>query len=154
PPERNSTPSARRVVFATLGSWGDVLPYLAIALGLRERGHQVILATSACYREKVHALGVGFRAMRPDSDWVADPALMRRRSHPGLGLIRVAREWLLPALRQTYEDTAAAVEGADLLVSHPLAAYAARLVAEKKRVPWVSTMLVPVGFFSVHDTLA
>ena len=45
---------------------------------------------------------------------------------------------------------AAAVEGADLLVSNPLA-YAARLVAEKKRVPWVSTMLVPVGFFSAYD---
>jgi len=147
-------PGGRRVVFATLGSWGDVLPYLAIALGLRDRGHQVILATSACYREKVEALGVGFRAVRPDSDWVADPALMRRRSHPGLGLIRVAREWLLPALQESYEDTAVAVEGADLLVSHPLAAFSARLVAEKKRVPWVSTMLVPVGFFSAYDETA
>jgi UDP:flavonoid glycosyltransferase YjiC (YdhE family) len=135
----------------TLGSWGDVLPYLAIALGLRERGHQAIVATSVCYREKVEPLGVGFRSARPDSDWVADPALMRRRSHPGLGLIRVAREWLLPALRETYEDTAAAAEEADLLVSHPLAAYAARLVAEKTRIPWASTMLVPLGFFSAYD---
>ncbi len=151
PPEFNATPDGRRVVLVTLGSWGDVLPYLAIALGLRERGHQVVLATSACYRAKVEALGVGYRSVRPDSDWVADPARMRRRSHPGLGLIRVAREWLLPALPETYEDTAAAAEGADVLVSHPLAAYAARLVAEKKRVPWVSTMLVPLGFFSVYD---
>jgi rhamnosyltransferase subunit B len=150
PAERNATPGGRRVVLGTLGSWGDVLPYLAIALGLRERGHQVILATSACYRERVEAHGVGFRAVRPDSDWVADPALMRRRSHPGLGLIRVATEWLLPALPETYEDTAAAAEGADLLVSHPLA-YAARLVAEKTGVAWVSTMLVPLGFFSVRD---
>jgi UDP:flavonoid glycosyltransferase YjiC (YdhE family) len=111
----------------------------------------VIVATSACHREKVEALGLAFRNMRPDSDWVADPALMRRRSHPGLGLIRVAREWVLPALPETYEDIACAAEGADLLVSHPLAAYAARLVAEKKRVFWISTMLVPLGFFSVHD---
>jgi UDP:flavonoid glycosyltransferase YjiC (YdhE family) len=138
-------------VLVALGSWGDVLPYLEIALGLRDRGHQAILATSACYRERVEALGVGFRRVRPDSDWVANPTLMRRRSHSGLGLIRVATEWLLPALRETYHDTAAAVEGRDLLVSHPLAAYAARLVAEKRRVPWVSTMLVPLGFFSVHD---
>lgn len=151
PAELNATLSGRQVVLVTLGSWGDVLPYLAIALGLRERGHPVILATSACYREKVNALGVGFRSVRPDSDWIADPALMRRRSHPGLGLIRVAREWLLPALPETYEDTAAAGDGADLLVSHPLAAYAVRLVAEKKRIPWVSTMLVPVGFFSAYD---
>jgi len=145
--------SGRRVVFATLGSWGDVLPYLAIALGLRNRGHRVILTTGECYRERIEALGVEFRAVRPDSDWVADPALMRRRSHPTLGLIRVAREWLLPALRDTYEDTAAACESADLLVSHPLA-YAARLVAEKMGVRWVSTMLVPLGFFSAYDTLA
>src|SRR5262249_17656938 len=123
-------PGGRRVVLATLGSWGDVLPYLAIPLGLQERGHQVILATSACYREKVEALGINFRLVRPDSDWVTNPALMRRRSHPGLGLIRVAREWLLPALPESYQDTVAAVEGADLLVSHPLAAYFARLVAE------------------------
>jgi UDP:flavonoid glycosyltransferase YjiC (YdhE family) len=146
--------SGQRVVLVALGSWSDVLPYLAIALGLRERGYQVILATSACHRAKVEALGVSYRSVRPDSDWVADPALMRRRSHPGLGLIRVARDWLLPALRETYEDTAAAVEGADLLVSHPLAAYAARLVAEKRRVSWVSTMLVPLGFFSAYDDTA
>ena len=48
-------------------------------------------------------------------------------------MIRVGREWLLPALRDSYQDTAAAADGADLLVSHPLAAYAARLVAEKTR---------------------
>ena len=100
PPEFNATPGGRRVVLVTLGSWGDVLPYLAIALGLQERGHQVILATSACYRERVEALGLSFRSVRPDSDWVADPALMRRRSHPGLGLIRVAPNGCCPPWRK------------------------------------------------------
>ena len=147
----NAKTGGRRVVLTTVGSWGDVLPYVAIALGLRDRGHSAIVATSACYREKVEALGVGFHAVRPDSDWVADAELMRRRSHRGLGLIRIAREWLLPALRESYDDMTAAVAGADVLVSHPLAAYAARLVAEKTGVPWVSTMLVPVGFFSAYD---
>jgi UDP:flavonoid glycosyltransferase YjiC (YdhE family) len=128
-----------------------VLPYLAIALGLQERGHRATLATCACYRKKVEGLGVEFRSLRPDSDWIDDPSVVRRRSHPSLGLIRIAREWLLPALAETFEDTAAAAEGADLLVSHPLAAYAARLVAEAKGVPWVSTMLVPLGFFSAYD---
>jgi UDP:flavonoid glycosyltransferase YjiC (YdhE family) len=151
PSELSAQPGGRRVVLVTFGSWGDVLPYLAIGLGLQERGHQVIVATCACYREKVEALGVDYRCVRPDADWVADPALMRRRMHPTLGLIRVAREWVLPALPETYADTAAAAVGADVLVSHPLAAYAARLVAENLRVPWVSTMLVPLGFFSVHD---
>jgi UDP:flavonoid glycosyltransferase YjiC (YdhE family) len=141
----------RRIVLAAFGSWGDVLPYTAIALGLKERGHQAILATSACYREKVEGLGIAFRTLRPDSDWVSNPQLMRRRSSLGLGLIRVATEWVLPPLRESYEDIAAAVDGADLLVSHPLVAWAARLVAEKNGVGWVSTMLVPLGFFSAYD---
>jgi UDP:flavonoid glycosyltransferase YjiC (YdhE family) len=65
------------------------------------------------------------------------------------GLIRVGRELLLPALRATYEDTLAAAEGADLLVSQvPLAA---RLVAEKTGVAWASTTHIPLFFFSAHD---
>ena len=44
PPELSETPGGRRIVLVTVGSWGDVLPYLAIALGLRERGHRAILA--------------------------------------------------------------------------------------------------------------
>jgi UDP:flavonoid glycosyltransferase YjiC (YdhE family) len=151
PPALNEKPRRRRVVLVALGSTGDILPYVAIALGLRDRGHRVVIATSFCHRDKVDGHGLDFHCVRPDSDWVTNPAMMRRRSHPRLGLIRVAREWVLPALADTYEDTADAAGEADLLVSHPLAAFAVRLVAEKMRVPWVSTMLVPLGFFSAYD---
>ncbi len=140
----------RRVVVTTLGSLGDLHPYLAIAMGLRTRGHEAIVATSKCYRERVEGLGLGFRAMRPDSDWVADPGAMRRFTDPRWGLVRIGTEWILPALRESYDDISAAADGADLVVSHPLV-YAARLVAEKTGVAWASTMPVPLGFFSAHE---
>ena len=57
----------RRVVLTTVGSLGDLHPYIAIALGMKARGHEAVVATSACYRQKVEALGLGFRALRPDS---------------------------------------------------------------------------------------
>jgi UDP:flavonoid glycosyltransferase YjiC (YdhE family) len=120
--------SRGRIVVTTFGSLGDLHPYLAIALGLRARGHDVVVATGNCYRNKIEALGLGFAPVRPDSDWVADPEMMRRYSHPRWGLIRVA-QWQLRSLREAYEDTLAAAEGADLLVGN-LAAYATRLVAE------------------------
>jgi UDP:flavonoid glycosyltransferase YjiC (YdhE family) len=53
-------------------------------------------------------------------------------------------------IRQSYEDTLVAAEDADLLVSHVLT-YATRLVAEKKGIPWASSMLAPIGFFSAYD---
>ena len=50
------------------------------------------------------------------------------------GTERVLRNWILPVLRESYEDTLAAAEGADLLVAHPIT-FATRLVAEKTGHP-------------------
>jgi rhamnosyltransferase subunit B len=63
-----ASPSGRRIVLTTVGSLGDLHPYVAIALGLQARGREAILATGACYRRKIEALGIGFRAVRPDCD--------------------------------------------------------------------------------------
>jgi rhamnosyltransferase subunit B len=56
-----------RILFHTVGSLGDLHPYLAIALGLQARGHEAVIATSACYRQKIETLGLGFHTVRPDS---------------------------------------------------------------------------------------
>jgi UDP:flavonoid glycosyltransferase YjiC (YdhE family) len=56
-----------RIVLTTFGSLGDLHPYLAVGLGLLARGHEVIVATSGTYRARVEALGLGFRAVRPDA---------------------------------------------------------------------------------------
>lgn len=147
----NAANRPRRIVLTTFGSLGDLHPYLAIGLRLRQRGHEAIVATSACYQEKVESLGLAFRPVRPDSDKVRDPEAMRRYMDPRRGTWRIIRELVVPALRDSYEDTRAAAAGADLLVSHPLTAFATRLVAEKTRTPWVSTMITPLGFFSAYD---
>jgi UDP:flavonoid glycosyltransferase YjiC (YdhE family) len=122
---------------------------VAIALGLQSRGHEAIVATGECYRRKIEALGIGFRAVRPDCAWVADPVVMRRLAHPRWGMIR-ARHVPLASLRESYEDTLAAAEGTDLLVGN-MVAYATGIVAEKKGMPWASAMHIPTLFFSAHD---
>ncbi len=140
----------RRIVLTATGSLGDLHPYIAIALGLKARGHEAILATSACYQKKVEALGLGYRTLRPDSALIADPAVMPRFMHSRWGTIRCIREWILPVLRESYEDILAASDGADLLVSHSIF-YAARLVAETTGIPWVSTIIMPMGVWSAFD---
>jgi rhamnosyltransferase subunit B len=142
--------TGKRVVVTAVGSLGDLHPYLAIALGLKARGHEAVFTTSACYRRKVEALGLGFRAMRPDSSFVDDLAVMRRVMNPRTGLEHVLRRVILPAMRDSYEDTLAAAGGADLLVSHPLC-FAARLVAETTGTAWASTMVTPLGLASAYD---
>ena len=147
PPRTNH--SRRRILITTWGSFGDLHPYVALALGLQSRGHEAILATGECYRRKIEALGLGFRAVRPDCAWVTDPVVMRRLTHPRWGIIRVAQSHLM-SLRESYEDTLAAAQGTDLLVSN-MAAYATGIVAEKKGMPWVSAIHIPTGLFSAYD---
>jgi len=56
----------KRVVFTTWGSFGDLHPFMALALELRQRGHTTVIATSEIYREKVESEGIGFHPVRPD----------------------------------------------------------------------------------------
>jgi UDP:flavonoid glycosyltransferase YjiC (YdhE family) len=143
--------SGRRIVLTTYGSLGDLHPSLAIALGLRARGHDPAIATSALYRERIESRGVRFHPVRPDlPDPDAAPELMPRIMDLRRGTERIVREQVMPSLRDTYHDLLDATEGADLVVSHPLT-YAAPLVAETRGIGWVSTMLAPIGFFSAFD---
>jgi UDP:flavonoid glycosyltransferase YjiC (YdhE family) len=143
--------SGKRVVFTTFGSLGDLHPSIAIGLGLRTRGHAVSIATSETYRRKVEGTGLGFHPVRPHlPDPATDPELMARVIDNRRGSEEVINRMLMPALRDSYADTLAAAAGADLLISHPLT-YATRLVAETTGIGWASTVLQPLGFFSIYD---
>jgi UDP:flavonoid glycosyltransferase YjiC (YdhE family) len=41
----------KQIVLTTFGSLGDLHPYIAIALGLKGRGHEAVIATSGFYRQ-------------------------------------------------------------------------------------------------------
>src|SRR5262245_18219023 len=141
----------RRIVLTTFGSLGDLHPYIAVALGLQQRGHEAIIATSAYYRQKIEALSIGFRAVRPDHSEDPETAteMMRRSMDRRTGSAFVMR-YMMSVLHESYEDTLAATEGADLIVSH-LLTFTTPLVAEKKIVPWVSTVLQPLSLLSAFD---
>ena len=143
----------KRIVLSTFGSFGDVHPYVAIALELKARGHTPVLATSEVYREKMEAQGIEFHPVRPELPSFDQPEelgkLVEDLMDPREGSERVM-QILLPHLREIYEDLTAAVDGADVLLTHPLP-LVGPLVAQVQRLPWVSSLLAPISFFSVYD---
>jgi UDP:flavonoid glycosyltransferase YjiC (YdhE family) len=139
-----------RILLTTFGSLGDLHPYLAIGLGLKSRGHEVVLATNEFYRERIEPLGIGFRPVRPHLSQKPDPLLVEQAMDARHGSEMIVRDLIMPVVRESFEDLLAAAEGADLLLSHPLT-YAARLVAEAKALRWASGMIAPLGFFSAWD---
>ena len=140
----------RRIILTTVGSLGDLHPYLAVALELKARGHEPIIATLEQYREKIEAKGVSFRPIRIAAADHLDSQLVRQVIHVRSGPQFLIQRLLMPSVRQSYHDILAIAQGADLLVSHPLT-YATRLVAEMKGIPWASSVLAPLSLLSAYD---
>ena len=139
----------RRVVITCWGSYGDVYPYVGLAKALIALGHRVLVAAPAYYRPTVEQEEIEFAAVVPDVD-PNDRATIARIMHPAKGTEAILRGLLMPALSRTYEELRGACTGADLVVSHPIT-FAAPVVAETQGLPWVSTLLAPLSFFSTTD---
>jgi rhamnosyltransferase subunit B len=141
----------KRIVLTPWGSFGDLHPFLALAIELKQRGHDPLIATSAVYREKVEGEGIRFAPMRPDVGELQNrPDMVKRLFHPLRGSEYLIRKLLLPVIAESLEDLGAAAVDADLLISHSVS-YATPLLAEMRGLPWLSIVLQPSVMFSEID---
>jgi rhamnosyltransferase subunit B len=141
-----------RIVLSNIGTFGDINPLIAIALELKRRGHQPVMAVPAMYGPKIIPLEIEFHAVRPDLD-PKNTILAEMVYDVRKGTERGLREFLFPVLRETYDDLTAAATipaRADLLLLGELN-YAGPLVAEMTGIPWASYVLAPLSFFSAFD---
>lgn len=139
-----------RIVVTTIGSLGDLHPKIAVALELRQRGHDIVFVTHKEYQEKIEALGFEFYRMRPDNTALNDPQEMARMMDLKTGVEYVTRNWVCASLRETYTDIMNSAKDADFILAGE-GALAARLVAEKRGIPWALVVLQPLSFLSSHD---
>ena len=140
-----------RFLFATLGSLGDLHPYIAVARELVARGHQAVIANAEDYRAPVENAGVEFAAVGPTMASFGNyRALIVRLFDGHRGPEFLMRELVMPHLHAAYEGLERAAAGADVLVSHPLAV-TLPLLAQRRNLPWVSTVLAPLSLMSYCD---
>src|SRR5688572_17097757 len=120
------------LTFLTLGSRGDVVPYLALGQRLRAAGHTVRMVTHANFGPLVAAHGLDFHPIDVDIEALATGTAGRQLMTGGQNLVRqvlgirrtfgrvadaIARDLLHPALRATDAvlcQTPGALYGADL----------------------------------------
>jgi MGT family glycosyltransferase len=141
-----------RIVLSNIGTLGDTNPLIAVALELQRRGHTPVMALPQIYRPRIESLGLAFHALRPDID-PSNTILVEMIYDVKKGTERGLREFLFPALRQTYEDlldAATRPARADLLLLGELN-YAGPLAAEVTGIPWASYVLAPFSLFSAYD---
>jgi sterol 3beta-glucosyltransferase len=106
-----------RALLLTVGSQGDVQPFVALAARLRADGHEAVLAAPALYRSLAAGCDVPFAPLDLDLDKLGTALAGRHGLRHLLTFYRSlgrAAAGLLPGA------TAAAELGADVLVHHPV----------------------------------
>lgn len=140
-----------RILLATLGSLGDLHPYIAVGRELIARGQQVRLATSIDYRARVEAAGLEFAPLAPSIAELGEPEQVAQRFFDRWrGPQRLLKAMVTAPLRRAYADLRAAAEGVALAVSHPITP-ALPLIAASRELPWLSSVLAPYSLFSMTD---
>ena len=139
----------KHIVLTTIGSLGDLHPMIALAIELEKRGHRTTIVTTEFYREKIEAIGLDFKPMRPNMS-PDDPDLMRHVMDLKKGPEFIIRELFMPRLREMYDDLSDIASEADFIISGELV-FATKVLAEQKGLKWAMAVLQPSAFFSAYD---
>ncbi|MFQ4145485.1 glycosyltransferase [Chlorogloeopsis sp. ULAP02] len=128
-----------RIIIVTWGTSGDVIPFVALALGLKQAGHQVQLATLSEYQEFVSNYGVPCIPM----DWneYENPfhAILKFRPlhviSSQYNQLRSLKDGLLPELWRVCQE-------AEVIIFSP-ASYPSYYIAEKLGIPCYAACVQP-----------
>src|SRR5512134_1379548 len=126
-----------RIAIITIGSRGDVQPYIALGQGLMNAGHTVRLATHQDFEDFVKSYGLEFWLIRGNPQEMVGSQEMREVLEKG-NFVATWRQMMRDAERainEWMEDRLAACHGVDLLIAGGVGLTAGVSVAEKNQLP-------------------
>jgi len=141
-----------RVLLTTIGSSGDINPFIALARRLKTEGHDPVLAVNPYFRDPVERAGIAYREfgvhLSPVEFATEHPSAFGRFFGP----IVLFRKIFIPMAEQMYRrlDELCAEVRPDLLVGHQIS-FGLPWAAEERGIPWVTCPLAPATVPSVAD---
>lgn len=140
-----------RVVIGTLGSGGDVHPYIALGVELQRRGHDVVLIVNPHFHARAQAAGLRCEPLGTEEQYhqiITSPELVNARTGPRFVLRALVRE----PTREMFIATRRLIREhhTDVVVRH-LIAFGAGWAADHERVPVACGVLAPLFWLSRHD---
>lgn len=140
-----------KILLATIGSSGDVHPFVGLGLALARRGHEVTVITGGYFRELIEQAGLDYADPMPEFDFRAllGNANIWNRFR---GLQVIMRSAILPLIRPMYRLISERYEPGRTLVVASSLAFGARIAQERLAIPMATAHLQPALFRSMHAT--
>jgi sterol 3beta-glucosyltransferase len=129
-----------RITILTVGSRGDVQPFIALGIGLKRAGYKVQLATESAFKAFVSEYGLEFAPLRAEFVQLAqsDKGKAALSGKKSLSLIKL----VMPMLRNMLDDAWDAAKDSDVIIYHPKS-IAGQHIAEKLDIPCFLAMVLP-----------
>ncbi len=133
-----------RIMILTLGSRGDVQPFVALGAQLRARGHEVTLTTGRGFEAMIEGQGLIAAPLSDDVRELIERPEMRQALHSFRGKVRAWRHSKGMFRRQLDEMWSRAQEiGPDAIIYHHPKGLAGQHIAEGLGIAAIATALIP-----------
>ena len=135
------------VILSTVGSSGDVHPFVGLGRVLAARGYRVTVVTAGYFRDLVESAGLGFVDPLPEVDFremIRNPRIWHRLHGPRTIIDLAVRHLLEPV----YESVVATQTPGRTIVCGSSLAFGARVAQETAGIPLVTVHLSPLLFRS------
>lgn len=136
---------AKRIAITTIGTLGDVQPFVALALTLRRRGYDVVLATSDDFEPFIRSYGIEFASLGGDVQAFLrqsqfDSAMTKNVVLHAPGLLRDGQKILKEASRRAWLIS----QDADAIVFQNNTSFSLD-IAEARGIPALITAFQPLS---------
>lgn len=127
-----------KICILTIGTRGDVQPYIALGLGLKIAGHEVTILTLDEFKPLVNQYGLLHDSLRGDFLKAAQSAIGQKGGNP----LRLIQQYIEMA-KDTLADEWVGAQKADVLIYNP-AAIGGFHIAEKLNIPTFAAFPAPL----------
>ena len=139
------------IFIITVGSRGDVQPYVALGKGLKEAGHDVTICTCSSFESFITEHGLNYGYMNDDFIKLVDSEAGKKAMESGSNLFSLIKTMLTllkeskALTRNMLKDAWNAAQAAkpDIIIFHPKS-MAGSHIAEKLGIPAVMAVPVPL----------
>ena len=105
-----------KVAMFTMGTRGDVQPYIYLSKELLRSGYDVTLGSHPCWRKLVEDAGIHFEPIGPDIDIEKEAAIIRGKvSNPALSMLKTA-SFVFRIIQESTNEIYEVCKGKDLII--------------------------------------
>ena len=106
----------KKIAMFTMGTRGDVQPYIYLSKGLMKAGFDVTLGTHPCWRDLVESFGVHFEPVGPDIDIEEETSIIRGKSPNAMMSLLKTMNFIMKIIEGASNEVYEICKGKDLII--------------------------------------